>query len=216
MSRFSQFFILSPRGDSILKKDFDGGVSNVSTDNFYTHVKFWKGKQQEAPSIFMVDGITYMYLKENGLHFVGTTRSNANGALMMELLSRLKKVFKDYCGVLTEESIRRNFILLYELLDEVLDFGYIQATSTETLKAFVLNEPSIKHPTAVQRRLIKGIKQHVNLNPKTKPSTAANKSIVVSKEDKKKGKKNYSRNEIFVDISESISVTFGANVCDIS
>ena len=32
---------------------------------------------------------------------------------------------KDYCGVLTEESIRLNFVLIYELLDEVIDFGYV-------------------------------------------------------------------------------------------
>ena len=30
------------------------------------------------------------------------------------------KVFKDYCGVLTEESIRKNFILIYELVDEMM------------------------------------------------------------------------------------------------
>ena len=38
----------------------------------------------------------------------------------LELLERLARVFKDYCGVLTEESIRKNFILIYELLDEMI------------------------------------------------------------------------------------------------
>ena len=28
--------------------------------------------------------------------------------------------WQDYCGVLTEESIRKNFILIYELLDEMI------------------------------------------------------------------------------------------------
>jgi hypothetical protein len=27
---------------------------------------------------------------------------------------------QDYCGVLTEEAIRKNFILVYELLDEMM------------------------------------------------------------------------------------------------
>jgi AP-4 complex subunit mu-1 len=36
---------------------------------------------------------------------------------------RISNIFKDYCGVLTEESIRVNFVLIYELLDEVIDFG---------------------------------------------------------------------------------------------
>ena len=32
----------------------------------------------------------------------------------------LLQVFRDYCGVLSEESIRKNFILVYELLDEII------------------------------------------------------------------------------------------------
>ena len=33
---------------------------------------------------------------------------------------------REYFGVLEEESIRDNFVLIYELLDEVMDFGYPQ------------------------------------------------------------------------------------------
>ena len=33
---------------------------------------------------------------------------------------RIAQLCKDYCGVLNEESLRLNFILVYELLDEVL------------------------------------------------------------------------------------------------
>lgn len=40
-----------------------------------------------------------------------------------------------------QESIRKNFILVYELLDEMMDYGYAQATSTESLKNHVYNEP---------------------------------------------------------------------------
>jgi hypothetical protein len=53
-------------------------------------------------------------------------------------------VIKDYCGVVSEESIRRNFILIYELLDEILDFGYAQSTSTEHLKNFIYNEAQVR------------------------------------------------------------------------
>jgi AP-4 complex subunit mu-1 len=72
-----------------------------------------------------------------------THRFNASPAGSLELLNRLAKVFKDYCGVLTEESIRRNFILIYELLDETMDFGYPQITSTEALKSCVHNEAAV-------------------------------------------------------------------------
>ena len=34
-------------------------------------------------------------------------------------------LIKDYCGVLSEESMRVNFVLVYELLDEIIDFGSV-------------------------------------------------------------------------------------------
>ena len=33
------------------------------------------------------------------------------------------RVLQDYCGVLTEDALRKNFILVYELLDEMIDYG---------------------------------------------------------------------------------------------
>lgn len=42
------------------------------------------------------------------------TFSSCNVAL------RVAGLFKDYCGVLNEESIRMNFTLVYEILDEVI------------------------------------------------------------------------------------------------
>jgi hypothetical protein len=70
-----------------------------------------------------VDGINYLFVKKNGIFFVSTTKFNVSPSFVLELLERIAKVFKDYCGVLTEESIRKNFILLYELLDEMLVSG---------------------------------------------------------------------------------------------
>jgi len=35
-------------------------------------------------------------------------------------------VFTEYFKELEEESIRDNFVIIYELLDELMDFGYPQ------------------------------------------------------------------------------------------
>jgi hypothetical protein len=58
-----------------------------------------------------------------GLLFLATTRRNVAPSVVLELLSRIAAVLKDYCGVLNEETLRKNFILAYELLDEMIDFG---------------------------------------------------------------------------------------------
>lgn len=57
---------------------------------------------------------------QQGLYFLFTTKGNVSSALFTQLLVRLTEILKDYCGVLSEESIRKNFILIYEILDEVI------------------------------------------------------------------------------------------------
>ena len=37
-----------------------------------------------------------------------------------KIFCRISNLCKDYCGILNEESIKKNFPLVYEVLDEVL------------------------------------------------------------------------------------------------
>lgn len=129
-----------------------------------------------------------------------TTRMNVSPASMIELLNRVAKVVKDYCGVLTEEAIRRNFSLIYELLDEMLDYGYPQNTSTETLKNFVHNDAVIVKQQTVALNLMQSIG-----SGKTKPSIASNLPVAMGSRSSKQ------KNEIYVDIVEKLTVLFNAN-----
>lgn len=49
------------------------------------------------------------------------------------------QVFTEYFKELEEESIRDNFVIIYELLDELVDFGYPQFTETKILQEYVTN-----------------------------------------------------------------------------
>ena len=69
-----QFFILSPRGDSIITKDFRGDAPANMHDAFFHKVKFWdKG---DCPPIFEMDGLHYLFIRRNSLLIVCTTRFN--------------------------------------------------------------------------------------------------------------------------------------------
>lgn len=46
----------------------------------------------------------------------------------------------DFCGILEEENLRTNFVLIYELIDEMIDFGHPQMTDSEVLKTFVTSD----------------------------------------------------------------------------
>ncbi|SOV20244.1 AP-4 complex subunit mu,putative [Plasmodium gaboni] len=113
----SQFYILSPRGDTIINRDF-----------------------RDAPPVFYLNGINFTYLKSNNLYFVLTSLFNISPSYLIELLHRLLKIFKDFCGQITEELIRTNFILIYEIIDEIIDYGYLQNSNTEYIKNLIHNE----------------------------------------------------------------------------
>lgn len=44
------------------------------------------------------------------------------------------QVFTEYFKELEEESIQDNFVVVYELLDELMDFGFPQTTDSKILQ----------------------------------------------------------------------------------
>lgn len=45
------------------------------------------------------------------------TKQNVNAAMVFEFLNKLVSVMQSYFGKITEENIKNNFVLIYELLD---------------------------------------------------------------------------------------------------
>jgi len=193
----SQFYILSLRGDTIITRDFRGDVVKGTAEIFFRKVKFWQG---DAPPIFNLDGVSYIFIKKNGLYFVATTGQNISPAAVVELLAKMANVFKDFCGVLNEESIRKNFVLMYELLDEMVDYGHPQTTNTEHLKSCIHNEAVV---VEASKPLGLNLPQW---NRKTVPSSAVHRPVGPTQNESKNKK-----NEIFVDILERITVLMSSN-----
>lgn len=135
---FTHFSILSPRGDTIISRDFSGETPKELIEAFLRKVKFWP--TGDAPPIFPVDDLIFIHVKEKELYFVLTTNIDLSPCLGIELLVKLTKAIKDQLGMLNEEAIRKNFVLVYELVEEVLDFGFPQTTSTEILKQCIYSE----------------------------------------------------------------------------
>ena len=71
---------------------------------------------------------------------VAVSQGNAQVAIAFQFLHELVKVLKNYFGTFDEDAIRNNFVLIYELLDEVLDYGYPQNCSTDVLKMYITQE----------------------------------------------------------------------------
>lgn len=62
------------------------------------------------------------------------SKRNSNAAEIIIFLHRLTQVLVEYFKELEEESIRDNFVIIYELMDEMMDFGYPQTTESKILQ----------------------------------------------------------------------------------
>lgn len=198
----SQFFILSSCGDTLVFRDFRGDDVKGTAEIFFRKIN--SQREGQATPIFNVEGIQFIFIKKFGLYFVTTTKFNVGPTYVVELLNRIASICKDYCGVLNEESLRCNFTLIYEILDEVLDYGYPQTTSTEKLKSFIFNEVNLIDDDDNHSRQTTG-PNIFGTDRLTRPSTASDLPV---QSNSKKGSR---KNEVFLDVLERLTVLFAAN-----
>lgn len=74
----------------------------------------------QVTPIISDDGVSYLYVQYSNLYLLIVSRENVNAASMLLFLHKLREVFVHYFNELEEESLRDNFVIAYELLDEVM------------------------------------------------------------------------------------------------
>ena len=143
--------------------------------------------EMELRPVFTDEGITYVYIKCNNLLLLATTKRNSNVTLILFFLYRLTNVFKDYFGELEEESIRDNFVVVYELLDETMDFGYAQTCESKVLREVITQESN-------------------RMEVAPRPPVALTNAVSWRTEGIK-----HRKNEIFLDVVEKLNILVSSN-----
>ena len=121
----------------------------------------------------------------NILNILQVTKQNVNAAMVFEFLLKMCDVMQAYFGKISEENVKNNFVLIYELLDELLDFGYPQNTDTGILKTFITQQ---------------GIKSA------SREEQAAITSQVTGQIGWRREGIKYRRNELFLDVIEYVNL----------
>jgi AP-1 complex subunit mu len=163
----SAVFILDVKGKVIISRNYRGDVPMNCVERFATHVL--EADEADERPVWIEHGTTYVYIKYNNLYIMAVTERNSNAAMLLLFLYRLVEVFKDYFKELEEESIRDNFVITYELMDEMMDFGYPQISEAKILREYITQEAHklevVKPPMAVTNAVSwrsEGIKHRKN------------------------------------------------------
>ncbi|KAJ3552044.1 hypothetical protein NM688_g4365 [Phlebia brevispora] len=115
------------------------------------------------------------------------SKRNSNAAEIILFLHRLIQVLIEYFKELEEESIRDNFVIIYELLDEMMDFGFPQTTESKILQEYITQES-------------------YKLEAQVRPPIAVTNAVSWRSEGIR-----YRKNEVFLDVIESVNLLVNAN-----
>jgi AP-2 complex subunit mu-1 len=133
----SGILIFNQKGENLIFRAFRNDCRPRLADVF--RIQVISNAQVRSP-ILTLGSTTFSHVKHENIYLVAVTKSNANAALVFEFLYRFVGLGKAYFGKFDEEAVKNNFVLVYELLDEILDFGYPQNTETDTLKMYITTE----------------------------------------------------------------------------
>jgi len=133
-----------------------------------------------------------MWIRVNNIYMLAVAKGNPNVALVFTFLYKLKDVLTEYFKELEDESLRDNFVITYELLDEMMDHGYPQITEVKLLKEFIKTEAN-------------KIAKEEKLTDIKVPTAASN---VVSW--RPEGIK-HPKNEVFLDVIERLNILVSAS-----
>lgn len=182
----SAIYFLDIKGKVLISRNYRGDVDNSVIDKFIVLVNEREEEGSLTPLISLPE-CTMAFIRHTNLYIVATTKTNSNIAMIFCLLHTIKKVMEDYFRDVEEESLRDNFVIIYELLDEMVDFGYPQTTDGKILQEYITQE---SHKLEIVPR----------------PPPAVTNAVSWRQEGLK-----YRKNEVFLDVIESVNLLASAN-----
>ncbi|KAG2434281.1 hypothetical protein HXX76_008005 [Chlamydomonas incerta] len=210
-SACSAIYFLNLRGDILLERKYKDDVDREIAESFRDRIlnaQHQNASPGQSGPIRTLGSVTFMYLRHSDIYVLMLTRSNGNAMLSFRFMTSLVSLFQSYFeGDLNESSIRSNFVLMYELLDEVMDYGLPQISDPAILKTLILQKGYKSEGgllgTSASEAAAKKAKE---------AAAAANATLAVTGAVgwRREGIK-YKRNEIFLDIVEQVNVLMSQN-----
>ena len=182
----SAVIVTDLKGKVLISRNYRGDIPMNSSEKFSQRIQ--NLDECDIKPVFTENGVTYASVKQNNVYILALTKRNVNITLTLLYLYRICDVFKEYFGDITEESIRDNFVIIYELMDEMMDFGYPQTTEHKILKEFIM-QTGLKSATE-----------------QVKPPISLTNAVSWRSEGIK-----HRKNEIFLDVIEKLNLLVSSN-----
>merc|ERR1711884_724599 len=153
-------FIYNHKGEVLISRVYRDDIGRNAVDAFRVNVIH--ARQQVRSPVTNIARTSFFHIKRSNLWLAAVTKQNVNASMVFEFLLKVVEIMQNYFGKISEENVKNNFVLIYELLDEIVDFGYPQNTDTGILKTFITQQgkEGIKYR---RNELFLDVMEYVNL-----------------------------------------------------
>ena len=117
----SSIVFINHKGEILVYRIFKDDIKRVEIVQFCA--KYVATKETKDCPIFNIDGTTFIHVGCKDIVVLATTKGNINAAMAVQFLYTIISICKSYFGDFDENNIKKHFVLVYELLDEIMDFG---------------------------------------------------------------------------------------------
>jgi len=129
-------FIINKGGDVFLEKHWKSVIHRSVCDYFFD-AQANADDPVDVPTVITTPHHYLISVYRGGLYFVSVCTSEVMPLFVIEFLHRVVDTFQDYFGDCTETLIKENYVVVYELLDEMLDNGFPLATESNVLQELI-------------------------------------------------------------------------------
>lgn len=184
-------FLLTDSGEVMLEKQLTGHRVDRSICDWFWEESLARGDSfKHMPVIASPTHYLFQVFRE-GITFLACTQVEMPPLMAIEFLCRVADVLTDYLGGLNEDLIKDNFVIVYELLDEMIDNGFPLTTEPNILREMIA-------PPNIVSKMLSVVTGNSSNVSNTLPG-ATSSYIPWRKTDQK-----HSSNEVYVDLVEEM------------
>ncbi|KAH9600603.1 AP complex [Trypanosoma melophagium] len=187
----SVFYILDSKGSPLICRSYRGDILQNPPAVFQRRVL--DEEEFRVTPVFEEQGHTYCFIRVNDVFFLMVSKINTCPLQQIAFMRRCVTVFENYFKHVSEETVMDNFVIVYELLDEMCDFGLPQYTEEKVLQEYITQEGLISYLLPEEKLRVKEL-------------PAAVTGMGGGTPWRMPGKYKYRRNEAFLDVIESINI----------
>jgi len=185
----SAVVLFSASGEILLHRFFRDDVTMGNIEAF--RLDILGNKNLVGNPVVTVDRANFMYIRSGSIYLCAASKKNCDATMVFQFLYALSSVLKSYSGDATLDlnSVKNNFVIIYELLDEMLDHGYPQICDPDVLK-----------------ELIKVGQVKFDARELAKTRQTVTRMVTGAVDWRNPDKCKYRNNEVYIDVLEKVNV----------